>query len=352
MPTITWSTIATSNPMGQQVYEREIRHALRQIAQNEWTFRDVRVCPMRTSLAEAVRVPTRFVQHVPLTVARAVGGLVYRSTDLVHRLDLRLPPALGPEVITVHDLPPLRFPDEGRLPASAAAGARRARMVICPSGFSADEVRGLLGVKRIEVIPYGLSPVFRDPVPADDATLARLGIRRRFVLHAAGATARKNLPELARAWGDVAERYRDAQLVLCGPPDRRRDAAFAGLERVVLAGHLSPNEVASLMARAAVVVVPSVYEGFGLPALEGMACGAPVVAARAGALPEVCGDAAILVEPTAPALADGLSAVLGERALAEELSAAGPPHASRFSWSAAADAHLSVYLAAIQRVIA
>jgi glycosyltransferase involved in cell wall biosynthesis len=348
MPTVTWSAIATSNPMGQQVYEREIRHALRQVADDGWTFRDVRVGPMRTPLPGAARAPTRFGQRAPLTIARAVGAIVYRTTDLVHRLDLRLPPALGPEVITVHDLPPLRFSDEGRLPASAAAGARRARMVICPSRFAADEVRTLLGVKRIEVIPYGLSPVFRNPIPADDVRLAALGIQGRFVLHAAGATARKNLAELARAWGRVAERHRDVRLVLCGPPDRRRDAAFLGLERVVLAGRLSPEDVASLMTRAAAVVVPSVYEGFGLPALEGMACGAPVVAARSGALPEICGEAAVLCEPTAGGLADGLSAVLEDRSLAEEFHTVGPAQASRFSWSTAADAHLDVYLAAVR----
>jgi glycosyltransferase involved in cell wall biosynthesis len=348
MPTVTWAAIATANPMGQQVYEREIRHALRQAANEGWTFRDVRVGPMRTPLPGAVRAPARFGRHAPLSVARVVGALVYRTHDLVHRLDLRLPPSLGPEVITIHDLPPLRFSDEGRLPASAAAGARRARMVICPSRFAADEVRELLGVKRIEVIPYGLSPVFRNPIRAGDEVLTALGIRDRFILHAAGATARKNLPELARAWGRVSERYQDVQLVLCGPPDRRRDATFEGLERVVLVGRLPPEDVASLMTRAAVVVVPSVYEGFGLPALEGMACGAPVVAAHAGALPEVCGDAAILVEPTAPALANGLSAVLEERALVEELKTAGRLHASRFSWSAAADAHLSVYLTATE----
>jgi glycosyltransferase involved in cell wall biosynthesis len=303
---------------------------------------------MRTSLPGAVRAPARFGQHAPLPLARAVGGLIYRSNDLVHRLDLRLPPALGPEVVTVHDLPPLRFSDEGRLPASAAAGARRARMVICPSRFAADEVRVLLGVKRIEVIPYGLSPVFRNPIPADDVRLATLGIQGRFVLHAAGATARKNLSELARAWGRIAERYDDVRLVLCGPPDGRRDAAFEGLERVVVAGRLSPEDIASLMTRAAAVVVPSVYEGFGLPALEGMACGAPVVAARSGALPEICGEAAVLVEPTASGFVDGLSAVLESRGLAEELHTAGLAQASRFNWSTAADAHLDVYLAALR----
>jgi glycosyltransferase involved in cell wall biosynthesis len=333
--------------MGQQVYEREIRSALLALSVPNLEFRDVRVSSMRTTLPGARRSPSRAAQKAPWSVSRIVGGSVYRTMGLVHRLDLRLPVAPGREVLTIHDLPGLRFDDEGPVPRSASRSAARARIIICPSKFAADEVRTLLGARRIEVVPYGVSRTFstegQRPLMRADMTDAP-----PFVLHAAGATKRKNLVELARAWALLERRFTRLVLVLCGPPDPRRNAAFGGLARVELRGRVEPGEVAALMRRAAVVVVPSVYEGFGLPALEAMASGAPVVAARAGALPEVCDSAALLVEPTGEALADGIARVLAEPGLAGELSAAGTARAAAFSWDVAAHAHIAAYEAALR----
>lgn len=101
------------------------------------------------------------------------------------------------------------------------------------------------------------------------------------------------------------------------------------------------------MRKAAAVIVQSLYEGFGLPALEGMICGTPVVAAARGALPEVCGEAALLVEPEGDSLAEGLRRVLEDSALAKELSMAGPQRATTFSWAEAAQQHLRVYREAL-----
>jgi glycosyltransferase involved in cell wall biosynthesis len=131
-------------------------------------------------------------------------------------------------------------------------------------------------------------------------------------------------------------------------PDSRRDDLFARGVRVVKTGHLKPAAITSLMRRATAVVVPSTYEGFGLPALEGMACGAPVIAANRGALPEVCGDAALLVEPDGDSIADGIERVLSDQSLASELRRRGPERATTFDWSRAAQAHLRVYEAALQ----
>ena len=101
------------------------------------------------------------------------------------------------------------------------------------------------------------------------------------------------------------------------------------------------------MRRASAVVVPSTYEGFGLPALEAMVCGTPVVAARRGALPEVCGDAALLVEPDGAAIAEGIERVLAEEALAGDLRDRGLRRAAEFDWDIAARRHLQVYRAAL-----
>ena len=345
--TVTWASIASATEMGQQRYESEIQRAIRRVADDGWTFKCVTVAPVRSSIEGARRVPARLVRHAPLHLSRLTGLALYGSTDLVHRFDLRLPAAWGREVVTVHDLPPLRFADEGDLPCSAIAGARRARSVIAPSEFARNEIVELLGAAKVDVVPYGLSPEYAAGDPATDAELDSLGIRGPFVLHAAGATRRKNLSGLADAWRDLAPRRPELSLVLCGPSDARRDALFANVPRVVRPGRLEASVVAGLMRRAAVVVVPSIYEGFGLPALEGMACAACVVAAKRGALPEVCGDAALLVEPNGRGLAAGIERVLTDPDLAARLRQAGPPRARQFDWETAALEHLRVYREAL-----
>jgi alpha-1,3-rhamnosyl/mannosyltransferase len=108
-------------------------------------------------------------------------------------------------------------------------------------------------------------------------------------------------------------------------------------------GYTPPPVVARLTAASSAVVVPSLYEGFGLPALEGMACGTVVVAANRGALPEVCGEAGLLVEPDPAGLAYGMERALTDAALIQRLRTAGPKRAALFSWAVAARAHLDVY---------
>jgi glycosyltransferase involved in cell wall biosynthesis len=217
--------------------------------------------------------------------------------------------------------------------------------VICPSHFAAKELIELLGVSpsKIHIIPHGLNVEYSDPDPASDEVLSKLGIRPPFLIHAAGATERKNLDGLAEAWRYLSNRVFDLSLVLFGPTDSRRDEAFDGLIRVTKPGYVAPSVLAGVMARAEVVVVPSTYEGFGLPALEGMACGVPVVAASAGALPEVCGDAALLVEPKGVNIAEGVTRILTDQQLAGALRKRGPIRAANFSWSTAANQHLAVY---------
>lgn len=335
--------IATDRPMGQQAYEAAIRPALTQAdPQLELVRRTV--TSWRSGIAADRRIPWRLVDRLPASVAAAsTSRWVYGRADLVHRLDLRLPPAAGPEVVTAHDLPGLRFPDEGAVPGFLASGARRAALVIVPSHFAGDELVELLGVERerIRVIPYGLSDTYRHPPPEPSRPLVLPP--GRFVLHAAGATRRKNLAELAAAWADLVRSHPDLSLLLAGPPDDRRTALFASLPRTVLLGALPASDVAWLMSHAAAVVVPSLYEGFGLPALEGMAAGAPVVAARTSALPEVCGDGAELVDPHGPALAAGLRRVLDDEGRADELRRRGAARAADFSWQRAAEAHLQAY---------
>ena len=341
---VTWASTAVSSPMGQQVYEAEIQAALTKAAEpSRWAFRRLTMRSLRSPLQADARYPAGPIANGPLWAAKAVGAILYRNSLLVHRFDLRLPPANGPEVVTVHDLAPLRFSDEGGLPRHAMASAQKARRVICSSEFAASEIKELLDTGNVTVIHCGLGEAYREPHRMGQASLEKLGLEEPYIIHAGGATARKNLASLAAAWTQVSRQVPDLKLALCGPPDDRRTNLFRDLPRVRLLGRLETPVVASLMAGAVAVVVPSLYEGFGLPALEAMACGVPVVAANAGALPEVCADAAHLVDPSPEGLAEGLLRVLTDDDLNTRLQRAGPIRASAFTWEEAARLHLEVY---------
>jgi glycosyltransferase involved in cell wall biosynthesis len=347
MRTVCWARLGSSAPMGQQIHEAELSRALAGAEGDRWAVRERTLVSLRSG-AGGRRAPLRLVWAAPFPLAAAAGSLLYGRADLVHRLDLRCPPCVGREVVTVHDLPPLRFDDEGSLPSWGARSARAAALVLCPSEFAAAEVRTLLGVTRTRVVPNGVDLGRAEAAPLSGAELDGLGVGPRFVLHAGGATKRKNLAALAAAWPAVLAEQPDACLVLCGPPHPRRDELFAAVANVRYLGHRDAAFVARLMRSASAVVVPSTYEGFGLPALEAMAAGTPVVAAACGALPEVCGgDAALLVEPTPAELARGIGETLAGGDAVERRVAAGLRRAHEFTWERAARATASVYDEAI-----
>lgn len=337
------ATVASGQPMGQQVYERELVGRASAELGPQWSVHEVVVRSLRSPLPGTARLPARLLDDASPALRRAVGRFIYRNQDLVHRLDLRLPPAPGPEVLTVLDVAPLRFPDEGRLPADAASSARRAAVVVCPSQFAADEVASALGISMPIVVHNGVDERFFGATPLSEDALAGLGIRHPFVLHAGGCTQRKNLAGLAGAWPLLRSNRPDTMLVLAGPEDRRRDQLFGALPGTVRVGRVDDATLLGLMAAAGAVVVPSIYEGFGLPALEGMAMGVPVVAAARGSLPEVCGDAALLVEPDARGLAEGMEAALAGGAATAAMIERGRRRARSFTWEASTASHAELW---------
>lgn len=303
---VTAAYVAVQGGMGQQMADAALIAALRE--QDDLEVEPYPVGPVRTSLSVRRRLPLGRLDAAPFAVKRAAGMLSYPRT-LVHRFDCRLPPAPN-EVVTVHDLAPLRFPDEGAWPRHVGEGLRRARAVVCPSQFSADEVSAEYGLSNVHVVPNGLDPAFVDAKPLAAVERRKLGIPPRYVLHTGGATTRKNLGSLAAAWPSVCGAFPGVGLVMCGPPHGRRTELFAHLPGTILLGKVPRPTLVGLMAGAAVVVVPSIYEGYGLPAAEAIACGVPVVATRRASLPEVVGDDGILVSPDPVGLAGGLSLAL------------------------------------------
>lgn len=329
--------------MGQQVYEEEIIRRAPAALGTEDEVRRVIARSMRSPLAGTVRLPAWLLGSAPQTVRRAIGATMYRGADVVHRMGLGMPPSRVPEIITIHDTVAWRFPDESRPEPFAAEDLRRAAAVIAPSQFAADDVAEFLGIDRIHAIHNGVDARFFDAHPLDDVQRASLGIDGPYVVHAGGASQRKNLDALAEAWQIVTRARPDLTLVLAGPEHPRRTSLFANLPRTRLVGRVSDATVLGLLAGASVVVVPSLYEGFGLPALEGMATGVPVVAARTSSLVEVVGDGGVLVDPTGSALAEGMLYAASDESDITSLATRGRDRARTFTWERSAQQHAELW---------
>ena len=249
-------------------------------------------------------------------------------------LDIRAP-SRPPYVATVQDLAPLRFADEGSLPPWTQELVGHASRLIAPSHFTARELQELLDVpeNRIRVVPLAVGHA------VDTATrrlsvdeLSALGLSDPIVLRLGGFTRRKNLARALAAWPAVRNNT-GATLALVGAPNSSRIEQLAKaptLDGVVALDYLPPELIPGLVRSARVLLSSSTYEGFGLPPLEAMSAGTPVVGVRAGAVEEVCGPAALLVDDDHGALGDALIHVLEDAGLYEDLRSAGLRRASAF----------------------
>jgi glycosyltransferase involved in cell wall biosynthesis len=291
--------------------------------------------------------------------------------DLFHSPDFVLPPQRrGKRVLTVHDLAFLLFPecaDAGLrqyLEHVVPRSARRADFVLADSENTRNDVICLLGVpeQRVAVVPGGVEQRFRPQT--DQQRLKelrdRLGLEDvPFILWLGVVEPRKNVRRLMEAFGLLLQRASSPhRLLLVGRKGWLSDEVFQFAERapyrdrIQFTGFVEDDDLPTLYSAADLFVFPSLYEGFGLPVLEAMACGTPVVCASAASLPEVAGDAALLVEPTeVEALSVAMERALTDASLRASLRQRGLEQAARFTWDAAARKLVRVYQGVVQGTI-
>jgi alpha-1,3-rhamnosyl/mannosyltransferase len=284
--------------------------------------------------------------------------------DLFHAPHYVCPPFLPcPAVVTVHDLIHLRFPVRHRHPVAPLyarvmlrLAVRRGRRVITVSESTRRDLVDQLGARpeRIRVIPNGVGAPFEptDLSGRPDPALAALGVEPPYFLFVGNPLPHKNVAGLLDAFAGLAPEL--GRLVLAGiPPGARAhvdalQAARSLRDRARVLAPLPAVTLADLYRGARAVVCPSLWEGFGLAALEAMACGAPVVAANRGGLPEVVGDAGLLVDPTSvDALREGMYTLAVQEPLRAALRVRGLARARAFSWRHVAEATVAVYREAL-----
>jgi alpha-1,3-rhamnosyl/mannosyltransferase len=349
--------------MGMGHYERLLFENLFAVADESWRFGitwsgrapeyfDASALPLRLREASFLGFGTERLGQLPWPLAKRAVAFALRDIkpDLWVSLSLGFPaPGSAPAIYFVHDLPAARFPDEGVLPRWTRRAAHSATAIITPSQFARRELIELLDLpeEKLQVLIHGCEHQHFHPdvAPVSEEALAALGIRSRFVIYVGGFTQRKNVRALLQAWHSVAREYSDLQLVLAGPRAPLQSLADeARAPRVAVAGYLERAALPAVMKAATCLVVPSIYEGFGLPPLEALALGVPVVTTKFGAIPEVVGDCAeYSASGSAEALAAALKKLLADPEKQSRLRRCGPLRAQQFSWPENARQTLKLY---------
>ena len=307
-----------------------------------------------------IRLPTRALLLIWSRSGRVSMDHWLPPADVVHATNFTLGPTRRPTLITVHDIGFALHPSTTDAVTATFAGMLRRAIgrgahLHVTTAHLARQVEeqfgpGLLAAGRVSVVPFGIPELGRPgPLPAGlGAALAG----RPYVIAIGDQLERKNLPMLVRAFGRVSGALPELRLVLAGPEGPsttaiREAVAALGPEvagRVLLTGPVDDGARVALLAGAAVMAYPSLYEGFGLPPLEAMSLGVPTLVSRAGALAEVAGPGAQLLDPTdVDAWAEGIERLVNDEAQRRELIDAGHRHAARFGWEATGEGLAGIY---------
>lgn len=283
------------------------------------------------------------------------------AADLYHSPYYLMPYRPGVRtILTVYDVIPLRYPQFSsarsrllfRVTTRLALAA--AKQVIAITESARRDFIAEFGIRpdRITAVPLAADPAFQPQPPAEiEAVRAKLQLPRRFVLYLGSNKPHKNLVGLVNAWSEllVGDGVGDAELVVAGAwdpryPEARELAGSLGDPKIHWIGPVGDAELPALYTAATAFVFPSRFEGFGLPVIEAMACGVPVICSNVTALPEVAGDAAILVDPDDKGgLTAALGRMLNDEALRADLRERGLARAADFSWTKTAAQTVEIY---------
>jgi glycosyltransferase involved in cell wall biosynthesis len=299
--------------------------------------------------------PRRMLQNAWDTFEWPPIELLCGPVDLYHGLHFVLPPVRkARRVLTVHDLTYLKFPEffsdrklnEKGYRQELPKGLKRADMVIAVSKQTAEDLIDLMKVpeEKVRVIYEGVAQQFFKHVESRKAVAIRegYGLTQPYIVFLVGTPEpRKNLTNTIAAARKASP---NLTLVLIGPKSSLRALLEGDHHNIKFTGIVPEGHLPSLLSGAKISLYPSLYEGFGLPVLESMACGVPVIASTQGALPEIAGEAAILVDPEdVDSIAEAVNELLHNDALQNHLKAAGKNRAAEFTWQKAAEATLSLY---------
>lgn len=286
-----------------------------------------------------------------------------KNTDITHFFNYYVPPGVaGKRVTTVCDMVYEAYPETMNkktrcmLRLSMKRSIRRAHHIVTISEFSKGQIMEYLGVEdeRITVVPCGVDhTAFHPdiPDPSRRAVRAKFGLDDRYFLYLGTLEPRKNLVRLVEAYAQLV-RMRSGVPTLCiaGRKGWQFRDIFEAVrnneleDKVVFTGYVDEADAPALMAEALAFVFPSLYEGFGLPPLEAMACGTPVIVSGTGSLPEVVGDAGVLVDPRdAYAIARAMENMMDDAAMRERYSKQGLARAAGYTWENAAAALVGMY---------